>query len=80
MIRENKDSTLFKHANDAYTNNILERRSISKSYYLYIWMSFQLLNLKSNISKNVACNALLKFPRQKNKNVFTRLKHKKFIS
>ena len=69
MLRENKDSTLFKHANDAYTNNILERHSIQKSYYLYIWMSFQLLNLKSHISKNVACNVTL-IPTGKQKRIY----------
>lgn len=77
MIREIKDSTLFKHDNDAYTDNILERPSM-KSYYLYIWMSFQLLNLKSIISKNVASNVTL-IPTAKKKTI-TRLKHKKFIS
>ena len=45
MISENSDSALFKHANDAYTNNILERHSIYRSFITFVFGC-----------KNVGCN------------------------
>ena len=45
MISQNSDSALFKNANDAYTNNILERHSIYRSFITFVFGC-----------KNVGCN------------------------
>ena len=67
MISQNSDIALFKNANDAYNNNILERHSIYRSFITFVFGC-----------KNVGCN-VTSIPKAK-KNVFIGLKHKKFIS